>query len=88
MFKKRTPTQAQREAFGRMIRDARKRLDLTQEKLAEAAGCSPHWINNIECGKSNPNWADAFLLAEMLGLTLSQILEEVGIDVPVLAGRK
>ena len=86
MFKKRTPTQAQREAFGRMVRDARKRVDLTQEKLAEAVGCSPHWVNRIECGKSDPNWADAFLLAEMLGLTLTRIPEEVGIDVPVLAG--
>lgn len=86
MFQKRTPTQIQREAFGRTVHDARKRLNLTQEKLAEAAGHSPLWINNIECGKSNPNWADAFLLAEMLGPTLTKILEEVGINVPVLAG--
>ena len=84
MFKTRTPTHEQKETFGGMIHDARKRLGLTQEELAEAVGCSPHWINNIECGKSNPNWVDAFRLVVILGLQPAEILEEAGVDVPVL----
>lgn len=40
MFKKRTPSQTQKVAFGRMIRDARNSRGLTQEKLAELMNCS------------------------------------------------
>ena len=84
VFQTRTPNYRQMELFGCMIRNARKHLGFTQEELAEAVGCSPHWINKIECGKSNPNWADAFRFAVILGLEPIKILEEAGIDVPVL----
>jgi len=84
MLKTRTPTHEQKEAFGRMIRGARKRLGFTQEELAEAVGCSPHWVNKIECGKSNPNWADALRFIVISGLDPAKILEEAGVDVPVL----
>ena len=85
MFKKRTPNQAQRDALGAMIRGARKSRRLTQEELAEAMGCSPHWINRIEHGKSGPNWVDAFHLAVLLELDPAKILEEAGVDVRVSA---
>lgn len=86
MIKKRTPTPAQTNTLGRMIRSARKSRGLTQEKLAEAANCSPHWIHKIECGESNPTWVDAFRLVFLLGLDPAEILKEAGVNVPVLAG--
>lgn len=48
MFSRRMPTQADKECFGRLIHDARKRQHLTQEKLAERMNCSLRWINRIE----------------------------------------
>lgn len=83
MFKKRTPSQQQRDVLGEWIREARKDFGFTQETLAELAGCSPHWINRIESGKSDPNWLDAFRLVVILELNPKEILEEAGVDVSV-----
>ena len=88
MVETRKPTKKEQKALGAMIRDARVSYGLTQDELAEEVGCSPHWISNIERGKSSPNWRDAMLLGAMLGLTLEQILKGVNVDVPVLTSRK
>lgn len=86
MFKKRTPNVEQRKALGRLIRDARKRTGLTQERLAEHTECCHNWINKIECGESNPNWLDILRLVVILELDPAEILEEVGVHVSIPSG--
>lgn len=82
MFKKRAPTPEQRKAFGKVIRDARNRLGLTQEQLAELMNCSVRWIIQIETGKSNPNNMDTVLLMTILKLLPEDVAKEVGLRIP------
>lgn len=88
MFSRRMPTQTERERFGRPIREARKNLDMTQEKLAERMDCSLRWINSVERGESSLNGKDTLCLLVILELTPEKVAEEVGLDVPVLTDRK
>lgn len=88
MFHRRSATQEQQESFGRVLREARIQKNLTQEELSERLSCSPHWINNIENGKSSPNWVDTINLLIELELDPKLLAEEVGILVPVPANRK
>lgn len=88
MFARRTPTPAERERFGQLIRDARRDRDLTQEKLAEYMNCSRRWINRVERGESSLNWKDTIHLLVILDLPPEKALEVVGPDVPILAHRK
>lgn len=83
MYKRRTPTPKQRRSFGNIIRDEQKICGLTQEDLADILDCSPHWITNIECGKSDPTWLDALRLIRALKLDVEEILEVVDGNVPV-----
>jgi len=41
------------QLLGNRVRDFRKAMGLTQEKLAELAGISPTYVSNIEIGKYN-----------------------------------
>lgn len=77
MVQKRTPSKKQRKALGRVIQEARKASGFTQEQLADSLRCSSHWINRIECGKSDPNWLDSFRLTSTLGMDVNAILREV-----------
>ncbi len=83
MYKRRTPTPEQRRSFGNIIRDEQKACGFTQEDLAGILDCSPHWIANIECGKSDPTWLDALRLIRALKLDVEEILEVVDGNVPV-----
>lgn len=82
------PTQAEKERFGRLIHDARKSRNLTQEKLAERMDCSLRWINRIEHGESSLNWKDTIGLLAILELSPKEVAEEVGLVVPILTDRK
>ena len=88
MFHRRSATQEQQESFGRVLREARIQKNLTQEELSVLLSCSPHWINNIDNGKSSPNWVDPSNLLIELGLNPKLLAEAVGILVPVPANRK
>ena len=88
MFSRRMPTQADKECFGRLIHDARKRQHLTQEKLAERMNCSLRWINRIERGESSLNWKNTVFLLAILELPPEKVAEEVGLGAPILTDRK
>lgn len=88
MFSRRMPTQAEKERFERLIRDARKSRNLTQEKLAERMNCSLRWINSVERGESSLNWRDTVRLLVILELSPEKVAEEVGLVVPILTDRK
>jgi len=40
--------------FGENLRAARKKLDLTQEQVAERSGVQAGEVSRIECGKRDP----------------------------------
>jgi transcriptional regulator with XRE-family HTH domain len=60
----------QQGPLGRLVRNRRKELKLTQPEIAERVGCSPNDISRLECGRTqrvnDPGRLDA--LAKALGL--------------------
>jgi transcriptional regulator with XRE-family HTH domain len=76
-------------ALGNRIREARKKIGFSQEKLAELSDLHPTYISHLETGKANPslviltNIANALevhiceLVAERQKLTLDTTLDEI-----------
>ncbi|GGW15688.1 hypothetical protein GCM10018980_52220 [Streptomyces capoamus] len=65
---------ARRRAVGARIRDARLHANLTQERLAELAGLDRQAINRIEQAHSSPKLDSLLLIAEALGVPLSDLV--------------
>jgi len=60
------PMYEQELTFGRQIRQQRRELELTQEELAERAGCSVDTIRKLEAGSLRPSRQLAEILAAKL----------------------
>lgn len=65
------------EAFGRALREARERADLSQDALASEAGRHKTYISDLERGKYSASIKTLFLLAPALGTTPSRLLRRV-----------
>ncbi len=61
--RKRTPV---RIAFGKIVRDRRRDMDLTQEELAERANLHPTYIGSVERGERNIALENIIALAKGL----------------------
>ena len=61
-------TPAQR--VGRLLQSARARSGMSQERLAELAGCSQQWVSRVERGRTDPRLGDAERLFAALGRRL------------------
>ena len=59
-----------------MVRAKRKSLGLSQEKLAEKAGCDRQSINRVENAGYSPSLDRVFKLADALGMSLSDLFDE------------
>ncbi len=59
-----------------MVRAKRKSLGLSQEKLAEQAGCDRQSINRVENAAYSPSLDRVFKLADALGMSLSDLFDE------------
>lgn len=60
--------------LGRIIKERRKELGLTQEELAEKTGTSQPYISELEKGKKdNPTVATLTKLAEVLKINLEEL---------------
>jgi len=57
-------------AIGRQIRERRRSLKLTQEDLANLAGCSPRFLREVEGGKPGVRLDKLLDVVEALGLEL------------------
>lgn len=55
------------------IVSARQRLGITQDQLAEKAGCAPLTVTNIESGRRNVTLKSLSLLATALGVDLRDL---------------
>lgn len=59
------------ETLGKIIRNRRKELRITQPHLAELAKVSTNTLYKLERGQGNPSLAVLNKLAEVLGMQLS-----------------
>lgn len=59
--------------LGRAIHAARTRHNLTQERLAEAAGISKEYVSTIENGKCNPSYKIVVNLAAALEIPIRSL---------------
>ncbi len=63
---------------GQRIRNYRTRLGLSQEKLAELAGCHPTYIGQLERGEKNATLESIDRIASSLNVSLSRLFENLG----------
>jgi transcriptional regulator with XRE-family HTH domain len=59
---------ARNRSFGRVIRERRRQLDLTQEQLARRIKTSVPYIGHLEAGKRHPSGQVIVRVADALGL--------------------
>lgn len=62
------------EAFGRVLRDARKSKELSQEALGTAGNLHPTYVSLLERGKNSPSLRALFVLADALGVKPSELV--------------
>ena len=72
----------EREAFrqkavayytGRLLEEARKEANLTQEELAQKIGANKSYISRIENGKTDPKVSTFYKIVEALGLEIDLV---------------
>ena len=61
-------------AIGARIRAQRKKMNMTQEKLAEAAGLAPNHISNIETGSTKLSLPALLQIAVILKTDVNSLL--------------
>jgi transcriptional regulator with XRE-family HTH domain len=69
------PNQNLRKGFGQRIRELRTSQGLSQEAFADRCGFVRTYMSRIETGTANPSLDAAKVLADGLGMTLSELLE-------------
>ena len=62
---------------GQRIRSNRIRQGLSQEKLAELAGCHPTYIGQLERGEKNATLESVEKIAKALNISLSNLFEKL-----------
>lgn len=65
--------------FGRLVRNHRLRLKLTQDQIAERVGLSRTSITNIEQGRQKILLHQLFLLADALNVSREALLPSAGV---------
>ena len=66
--------------IGQRIRNHRMRLGLSQEKLAELAGCHHTYIGQLERGEKNATIESIEKISAALGIPMSQLFEQLGVQ--------
>ena len=64
--------------IGKRIRNYRTQQNLSQEKLAEMAGCHPTYIGQLERGEKNATLESVEKIAAALNIPLSRLFEKLG----------
>ena len=88
MFMRRIPTQEERYILADLFRHGREAQSLTQQQISDLLGCSLRWVNDMELGKCDPNWRDAFHYAAIVKVEPIIFAEEAGLLVSVPSYRK
>ena len=66
-----------KDAFGKELRNARKAVGVSQEKLALQVGLDRTYISMLERGLRQPSLTTIFLLAPALGLSSVDLVAKV-----------
>lgn len=66
-------------AFGEVIREERKSLQISQEELAHLSGLDRSYISQLECGHKQPTLLTIYELSKALKTSPSSILAKVEI---------
>ncbi len=61
------------ERLAARIRDRRRSLDLTQDQLADLAGCSQRFVRAVESGKPGVRLEKVLDLVRVLGLAIELV---------------
>jgi transcriptional regulator with XRE-family HTH domain len=64
-----------RKGFGQRIRELRKAKGFSQEAFADKCGLMRTYMSRIETGTANPSLDVAKVLAEGVGVSLSELLQ-------------
>lgn len=67
-------------AFGLRLAAARTMAGLTQSALADACGMKRAYVWRVEAGRTLPLMTTAARMAEALEMTLSDLVEGLGVD--------
>lgn len=66
-------------AFGSLIRSQRKALNMRQDELALATGVGRRFLIDLEAGKSSCQLGRSLLVADALGLRVTDFLTSAGL---------
>jgi HTH-type transcriptional regulator/antitoxin HipB len=69
------------QGFGKLIRQTRKKLKLTQAQLSAASGIGGRYIRELEKGKPSCQLEKALLVALMLGIKLEAKLPNINDEI-------
>ena len=64
--------------IGHRIRNYRPQKGLSQEKLAELAGCHPTYIGQLERGEKNATLESVEKIASAMDISLSELFDKLG----------
>ena len=64
--------------IGQRIRNYRAQKGLSQEKLAELAGCHPTYIGQLERGEKNATLESVEKIASAMDISLSELFDKLG----------
>ena len=64
-------------AFGKVLRELRRKVGLSQEELGFAAGLQRNFVSLLELGRKQPTITTMLKLAKPLGLKFSEIAQMV-----------
>lgn len=64
--------------IGKRIRNYRTQKGLSQEKLAELAGCHPTYIGQLERGEKNATLESVEKIASAMDISLSELFDKLG----------
>ena len=64
--------------IGQRIRNYRTQKGLSQEKLAELAGCHPTYIGQLERGEKNATLESVEKIASAMDISLSELFDKLG----------
>ena len=70
-------TAAVRRTLSETLKDHRTRCRMTQEFVAESLGVSRQAVSKWETGETDPTMSNLVLLAQLYGVTLAELLENV-----------
>jgi transcriptional regulator with XRE-family HTH domain len=62
--------------FGRKLHQVRKTKGMTQEQLADAAGLSRNYVNDVERGRRNVTLATIASLARALDVRMAELMPD------------